>query len=110
MAVRHAGRCSWFSDNHVDRNGFWQRNGAVLGPDFATGTAGVGWFLSRLSRVADDPEFHTIGTEAVRQSLAGAMDLIAARRLGFHEGAMGVAWAAIDSARELSSAELLDNG
>ena len=52
--IRHTGRCTWFSDDFTKANGFWQRTARALGADFATGTAGVGWFLARLSSVAED--------------------------------------------------------
>lgn len=109
-SVRDAGRCTWFADDFIARDGFWQRTGGVLGPDFATGTAGVGWFLSKLSSAADDAHMRVVAGEALRQSLAAAAGLIDKRHFGFHEGAMGVAWAAVDGGRELNSAELLEQG
>ena len=109
-AIRHAGRCTWLGDDIVAGNAVWQRTAGTLGPDFGTGTAGVGWFLARLSSATQDGAMATVAAEALLQSLQGADGLIANRRLGFHGGATGLAWAAVDAGRALGCAELVDNG
>ena len=80
------------------------------GADFASGTAGVGWFLARLSILDGDPDMGAIAVEALRQSLEGVDELIEGRQLGFHEGAAGVAWASCDAGRALGCEELVERG
>jgi lantibiotic modifying enzyme len=109
-AIRHAGRCTWLGDDIVAANGVWRQTAGTLAPDFGTGTAGVGWFLARLSAATQDQAMATIAAEALRQSIQGADGLLANRRLGFHEGATGLAWAAVDGGRALGCAELVDHG
>jgi lantibiotic modifying enzyme len=109
-AIRHAGRCTWLGDNIAAGNAVWQATSGTLGPDFGAGTAGVGWFLARLSSAAQDGAMATIAAEALRQSLQSVDSLIANRKLGFQEGATGVAWAAVDGGRALGCADLVESG
>lgn len=107
LGIRHAGRCTWLGDRPPVPGA--PRAAGALRADFATGTAGVGWLLARLGCAVDDATLTTVGTEALRHSLAGANDLVRDGRLGFHEGATGVAWAALDAGVALDCAELMDH-
>jgi lantibiotic modifying enzyme len=100
-AIRHAGRCTWLDDDAVARNGWWSWKSGTLGSTFGAGTAGVGWFMARLSSIVQDRTLATISTEALRQSLQTADDLLANRKLGFQDGALGLAWALVDAGRSL---------
>lgn len=86
------------------------RTTGTLGPDLASGTAGVGWFLARCAAVAGDHQLADVAGAAVRHGLERAGTLMDAGRLDWHHGASGVAWAALDAGRALDSAELLERG
>ena len=109
-AIRHAGRCTWLDDDAIAHNGWWSWKSGTLGATFGAGTAGVGWFMARLSSIVQDRTLATISTEALRQSLQTADDLLANRKLGFQDGALGLAWALVDVGRSLQCDEFLDKG
>jgi lantibiotic modifying enzyme len=105
-AIRHDGRCTWLGNDIATSDGLWRRAGGVIGPDFGSGAAGVGWFLAHLGKAANEPALTAVAIESFRQALAGVDDLIGQKRLGFFDGATGVAWAAMAGGRVVHSAEL----
>lgn len=107
-SIHHDRQCTWIADDFVLKNGFWQRTAGPLKPDFATGSAGVGWFLARLCSAA--PDVKVAAAAALRHSLSGAEEMLAGGRLGFYDGAAGVAWSAIDAGRVMRCDELIDGG
>jgi lantibiotic modifying enzyme len=109
-AIRHDSRCTWLGNGLTASNGIWQRTAGVIGADFGSGAAGVGWFLAHLGAAAKEPVLTGLAVEAFRQALAGVDDLIDSKRLGFYDGATGIAWAAIAGGRIAGSAEVEDAG
>ncbi len=105
-ALRSGGRATWLADETVEVDGRWSRVVATLGPDLATGTAGVGWVLCRLAALTGDEATSGAGSGALRHSLDLAPGLVRAGRLDWFAGASGIAWAAVDAGRALESAEL----
>lgn len=109
-ALRHDGRCTWIGNGISDQAGTWMRTGGALTPDLAGGTAGVGWFVALLGSATHDAALRSTAVEAFRQSLAGLEALIAEGRLGFFDGALGVAWSVLAGGRALQSEELEQPG
>jgi lantibiotic modifying enzyme len=109
-AIRHGGRCTWVADELVAADYAWRPRGRTLGPDLASGRAGVGWFLARLAHAVDDDVLANVASEALRASLDDVDALLADGRLGFYDGALGIAWAALDAGRALGIEELADHG
>ena len=109
-ALRSRGEATWLADEVALVDGRRQLIVRTLGPDLATGTAGVGWFLARCSVAAGDRALADVATAALRHGLQGADTLVPAGRLDWYHGASGVAWAAIDAGRALGSAELVERG
>ncbi len=109
-ALRSRGQATWLADEIAPVDGRPQPTVGTLGPDLATGTAGVGWFLARLAAFADERALAAVATAALRHAVGNAEPLIAAGRLDWYRGAGGVAWAAIDAGRALGNDELVAEG
>ena len=109
-ALRSRGQATWLADEIALVDGQWMRTTGTLGPDLASGTAGVGWFLARCAAVVGDHELADVAGAAVRHGLERAGTLMDAGRFDWYHGASGVAWAAFDAGRALGSAELLERG
>lgn len=95
-AIRDGGRATWLADELQMLDGAWQPVVTTLDGDLAGGTAGVGWFLLRYAAVAGDRNAAAVGEAAVRHALDQAHRLTDSGRLGWYQGTLGVAWAAID--------------
>lgn len=108
--IGHAGKCTWAGDHLERRDGQWLRTAGAVGGDFATGTAGVGWFLARLQPVNPVAGASHVAVGALRHSLGEVESMVRGGRFGFFTGVSGVAWAAIDAARVLGCDELFDKG
>lgn len=108
-SLRHGGRATWIGEDVTLGARGWQPTVRTLAADLAAGTAGVGWFLARLGAVAPETDVTAVAEAALRHSLDRGEALLAAQ-LGWYEGALGVAWAAIDAGRVLGSGELLERG
>jgi len=109
-ALRSRGQATWLADEIAFADGRWQSIVATLGPDLATGTAGVGWFLARLAATAHDHGLVDVAVAALGHGVERAATLAHAGRLDWYYGASGVAWAAIDGGRALGNAELVATG
>lgn len=107
-ALRHEGHASWLSDKpRTSTNG---RTIPTIDCSFAGGTAGVGWFLARLAAITDDNQLANLAIEALHSSITGCSALCVDQRFGWYEGALGVAWAAVDAGIVLSHDGLKTEG
>jgi lantibiotic modifying enzyme len=100
-AIRHAGRCTWVADEPAEPG-----RARTVGPELATGAAGIGWFLARFAASGGDRSAHAVAVAALRTAAERAPALVAAGRTGFHDGAAGVAWAALDAGDVLGADDL----
>ena len=66
--MRSRGQATWLADEIALVDGRSQPTVGTLGPDLATGTAGVGWFLARLAAIADDRALAGVATAALRHA------------------------------------------
>lgn len=107
-AVRHGGRCTWIGDETVSVDGAWRARAAALGPELASGVAGIGWFLARIARATGTETLGVVAVEALRSALDGIDPLLADGRLGFHDGALGIVWAALDAGLASGLDELVE--
>ena len=107
-AVRHGGRATWVADDA--RNAGLRRMIRTIEADLTGGTAGVAWFLARLAEVTADPRSSILSGEAFRSALDRGPALIESQRYGWYDGALGVAWAAIDGGHSLGVDEIVDGG
>ncbi len=107
-AIVHDDRCTWMGTTQnlaADGVSLTFRYG-TLGPDVYGGTAGVALFLAEAWRVTGDPRVRRFARAAIRHALARASRLRAEGRLGFYDGAVGIAFAAAWVADRLSDAAL----
>ena len=105
-AAWHRGRCAWIApalERPTER-----RTDLVLrplGPDLASGTAGVGLFLGRLYAMTGERRLRRVA----RGALLHALDCTGrGSGEGLYVGAAGVAWAAVQGSSLLGSEELED--
>jgi lantibiotic biosynthesis protein len=103
-AVWHDGRCSWMGAV-VDQPQLSRAEYRALGPDLYDGTAGVGLFLAHLAAVTGDAAARRTAVGAMRHALAHAA-LTTNPREGFHEGSLGIVWAAARAATLLDEERL----
>ena len=107
-AIRHGGRATWLADDYVRSDTGWRRATSTLGPDFGTGTAGVGFFLAHDALVTEDARVAVVAVEALRHALAHGEAMVAGGRFGWYDGALGVAGAAMLSSDRLGHVELAE--
>ena len=69
-AVWHDGRCNWLGWAMEPHGGQWVSVYRAMGVSVYDGAAGIGLFLARLARLADDPIITTTAVGALAQALA----------------------------------------
>jgi len=109
-AIRHGGRCTWVADELVPIDNTWTRQARTIGPDLGTGNAGIGWFLARLSGAVEDDGLAVVAVEALRTGIDAIDLLLSGDRLGYYDGALGVAWAAVDAGRTIDRGDVVEIG
>jgi lantibiotic modifying enzyme len=97
-AVWYRGQCNWVGPAGGGRNG-------ALGPDLATGTAGVALFLAQLHAATADEAARRTALGAIGQALAHAGDAPAG---GSYGGRLGIAYAAARCGLVLADQRLLE--
>ena len=110
-ALTSNGKATWLADEFTFLDGRWQGAVTTVGPNLASGTAGIGWLLARLAAIHNGDEgLASVAAAATRHSLDRAGDLVDTGRLDWHTGASGAAWIAIDVGRALDDDELVAGG
>jgi lantibiotic modifying enzyme len=102
------GHATWIFDECVANGDVVQHRARTLGAGLASGTAGVGWVLARVAAATGDSSVARVSAAATRHSLTSLDRLIADGDLGFHDGASGIAWAAVETDRALGGIDLPD--
>ena len=109
-AIWWKGRCNWLGWAMEPHGGQWISVHRALSAVVYDGTAGIGMFLARLSRLSDDPIIRTTAEGALAQALSSIDFLSDAGEYGFYSGLSGIAWSCIDAGTALASDELIARG
>jgi Lanthionine synthetase C-like protein/HopA1 effector protein family len=110
-AVWYEGMCTWLGTEvrveAVSRAaGTRREEWAALGPDFYTGTAGVGLFLAEYAALTGDSAARKASLGAFRHAFSKADSIRPEGRLGLYTGWMGIALAAARASHLLNDDEL----
>jgi lantibiotic modifying enzyme len=106
-AIRHEDRATWIGDAYVESDGAWRRAARTIEGDVAYGTAGVGSFLAHLAVATHDASARDVAGDALRHSLAQGDVLLERAKLGWYDGALGVAANGMRCGRLLAEVELV---
>jgi lantibiotic biosynthesis protein len=109
-AIWWEGRCNWLGWAMEAHGGQWISVHRAMSALVYDGTAGIGVFLARLSRLSDDPIIRTTAEGALAQALTAIDPLSDAGEYGFYSGLSGIAWSCIDAGTALASDELIARG
>jgi lantibiotic biosynthesis protein len=109
-AVWHEGRCNWLGWAMEPHGGQWVGVHRAMGISVYDGAAGIGLFLARLARLADDPIIATTAVGALAQALTGVDQLSAAREYGYYSGLSGIAHCCIEAGTALERDDLVARG
>src|SRR5262249_52384804 len=109
-AIWWEGRCNWLGWAMEAHAGQWISVHRAMPALVYDGTAGIGVFLARLSRLSDDPIIRTTAEGALAQALTAIDSLSDAGEYGFYSGLSGIAWSCIDAGTALASDELIARG
>jgi hypothetical protein len=95
--------CTWnvIKEDHASPGASSSR---VAGGSVYQGTAGIALFLSELYVRTEDPEIERAAIGAVQHALLEGREM-GARRFGFHDGRVGIAFAATHAAESLGRPE-----
>lgn len=99
-------RCSWIGPVVGSVWNHSTTDYGALGPDLYDGTAGIAWYLGRLSSSSGERRFRRTAIGAIRHSLAESRNLGRTKRCSFHVGIIGIAFVAVDLARRLDVEDL----
>jgi class II lanthipeptide synthase len=92
-AVWSGNRCNWLGDSMEFVEGRWQVTHRAFGPEFYSGTAGIGLFLGRLFSETGDPVFRKTAEGALECSFSRLEIFEPTTGFGFYSGLTGVAYA-----------------
>jgi lantibiotic modifying enzyme len=109
-AIEHEGRCTWISttqDLAFDGVSLAFRS-ATVDASLYGGTSGIALFLAETWRLTGEARFRELARAAVRHALRRAPALHAQHRLGFYDGLIGIAYAALRVGRLTDTPELED--
>ena len=109
-AIWWEGRCNWLGWAMEAHGGQWIFVHRAMTALVYDGTAGIGVFLARLSRLSDDPIIRTTAEGALAQALTAIDSLSDAGEYGFYSGLSGIAWSCTDAGTALGSDELIARG
>jgi lantibiotic biosynthesis protein len=109
-AIWWEGRCNWLGWAIEAHDGQWISVHRAMSALVYDGTAGIGVFLARLSRLSDDPIIRVTAEGALAQALTAIDPLSDAGEYGFYSGLSGIAWSCIDAGTALASDELIARG
>ena len=109
-AVWHEGRCNWLGWAMEPHGGQWVSVYRAMGVSVYDGAAGIGFFLARLARLADDPIITTTAVGALAQALTAVDELSAAGEYGFYSGLSGVAQSCVEAGIALQRDDLIARG
>ena len=109
-AIWYHGCCSWLG--WATLPGASQQTFAVraMGPDFYSGTSGIGLFLARLALVTRDPIVRVTAEAALAHALTAVDKLASRREYGFYFGLSGIGWACREAGLLLETEELVSRG
>jgi lantibiotic biosynthesis protein len=109
-AIWHDGRCGWLGWSMEPHGGQWVSVYRAIGVSVYDGAAGIGLFLARLARLADDPIITTTAVGALAQALTSVDELSAAGEYGFYSGLSGVAQSCVEAGTALRREDLVERG
>jgi lantibiotic biosynthesis protein len=109
-AVWHGGRCNWLGWAMEPHGGQWVSVYRAMGVSVYDGAAGIGLFLARLARLADDPIITTTAVGALAQALTAVDELSAAGEYGFYSGLSGIGQSCVEAGTALGREDLVEQG
>lgn len=107
-AIWQADRCNWIGPSMEPRRGQWTVVTRALGPDLYAGTAGIGWFLSRLYRRTGERLFQKTALGALAHAESKRPKL--GQQLSFYGGVTGVCCAMLEAGQELGCEHYVHSG
>src|SRR5262249_56304257 len=109
-AIWWEGRCNWLGWAMEAHAGQWISVHRAMPALVYDGTAGIGVFLARLSRLSDDPIIRTTAEGALAQALTAIDSLSDAGEDGFYSGLSGVARSCTEAGTALRFGQLVARG
>lgn len=95
--------CNWLGPSMEYVSGNWTVVHRAYGPDLYAGTSGIALFLANLYRHTNEKIYRLTAEAGLRHSLSRLDDLHPAVRCGFYSGLVGIAFALIEAADQLSN-------
>jgi hypothetical protein len=103
-AIWHAHRCTWLGASQRDNGEAVIRS---MDGDLYEGTAGIGWVLAHMARLATDGALADVARGALCHALDWGQQTSAT---GLFSGSLGVAWAVVEGALAIADRGLVKSG
>lgn len=103
-------QCNWVGPFMEYHDGQWQVVSRVPDGHLYGGTSGIALFLGYLEKLTQDSFIRETAIASMNHALTSAADIPPERRIGFHTGSLGIAYAAIKLGELMPDTHFIEQG